>query len=140
MSKTLRVNKVLDTFGEALTEIKQYRAVVVNAAGVAAYPAVSGTLCTGVAVESGDLVRTGKGDGIEVVTFGIAPLKIKTAAGLTAGAMVYADTDGQGVASGTVPLGTIITAPAANGDIVDIMVMPAIANLIALQAPPEPAP
>jgi len=138
MSKVLRVNKVLDTFGEALTPIDQYRAVVVNADGVAAYPGSSGILCTGIAVESGDLVRTGKGDGVEVVTFGLAPMKIKTAAGLTAGALVYADTDGQGVATGTVPVGTIVVAPTNNGDIAQVFVMPAIANLVSLQAAPAP--
>lgn len=110
---------VLDASLEAAEDLAPYTAVVKDGNGKAAYPASDGDKIYGIVVD-----QYGQGEEARIIVDGIVPAKVTTASTLSAGDYVMADTAG-GLITGTTTneqAAILKTAPAADGDIVQVRV------------------
>jgi hypothetical protein len=131
MADVLTYQVLLDRFATAGEALLANRGVVVDADGIATYPASAGDRISGII-----LVGAAAGEPIRVVTDGIVPAKLAVAAGVVKGTKLYANTTGQFTPTGTAGFEQSATAEmagGANGNLIKVR----ISDLIDYTVPGE---
>ena len=80
MSRITEQKVLIDKSAVAAENLEPYRAVVINSDGEAQYPTTAGVRADGFVIE-----RFGVGERVQIVTDGLIPVKIATAAGVERG-------------------------------------------------------
>ncbi len=127
--RTLEQKVIIDKSAVAGEDLEPYRAVVINSDGEAVYPSTAGERANGFVIE-----RFGKGERATIVTDGLIPVKIGTAANVEDGEYLsVTDTEGQLALTGAEQEASAIADAdaSADGDIIQARV----SDLIRYTAP-----
>lgn len=128
MPNILTQQILLDRFAKAGADLEPYRGVVIDANGVATYPAAAGNRIDGII-----LTKCATGEPVQVVLDGIVPIKVAVAAGVTDGTKLYANTTGQFTPTGTAGFlqsATALMAATTNGDLIQARVSDLITYVV----------